>query len=121
MWKSRLFCFLLLTSSFEVNATDYASRWSISGIDNAAELRLDIDVGTFSLAAHGILVLGNGNALPVAGSCFVTSGSGVVCMINTTRGISFEFLIDDYLNGPITEWSTLGQEGQTGTMTFLGL
>ena len=53
MWKSSLFCFLLLASPFGVNATDYAARWSILGIDNVTELRLDLDVGTFSIAAHG--------------------------------------------------------------------
>ena len=120
MWKSSLFCFLLLASPFGVNATDYAARWSILGIDNVTELRLDLDVGTFSIAAHGYLLLETGGGAPLSGSCFINSERGVACSITTSRGISLYFSIDDSLNGPITEYGSLGQERNAGTMTLLG-
>jgi hypothetical protein len=103
MWKSSLFWFLLLASPFGVNATDYAARLSILGIDNVTELRLDLDLGTFSIAAHGYLLLEAGNASPLAGSCFINGEGGVACAITTSRNIFLYFSIDDSLNGPITE------------------
>ena len=115
------FSFLLLVLSFEVNATDYAARWSILGIDNATELRLDLDLGTFSIAAHGYILLENGNASPLAGSCFINGEGGIACAITTSRIISLYFSSDDSLNGPITEYGAVGQERNAGTMTFLGL
>ena len=115
------FSFLLLVLSFEVNATDYAARWSILGIDNATELRLDLDLGTFSIAAHGYILLENGTASPLAGSCFINGVGGIACAITTSRNISLYFSIDDSLNGPITEYGSVGQERNAGTMTFLGL
>ncbi len=115
------FSFLLLVLSFEVNATDYAARWSILGIDNATELRLDLDLGTFSIAAHGYILLENGNASPLAGSCFINGEGGIACAITTSRNISLYFSIDDSLNGPITEYGSVGQEQNAETMTFLGL
>ena len=121
MWKSGLFCFLLLASSFGVNAADYTPRWSVSGIDSLAELWLDLDVGTFSIAAHGLIRSENDQAALVAGSCLVTSEGGVGCMIVAIKGFTFRISIDDYLNGTITAYSPLGSEQQTGTMTFLGL
>ena len=121
MWKPRFFCFLLLASSFGVNATDYAPRWSISGIDLFEELRLDLDLGTFAIAAHGILVFENGTGVPHAGSCFVNNAGGVTCAITTSQGLSLYFAIDDSLNGPIIEYSANGSETNRGTMTFLGL
>ena len=120
MWKSSLFCFLLLASPFGVNATDYAARWSILGIDNVTELRLDLDLGTFSIAAHGYLLLETGNASPLAGSCFTSSEGGIACAITTSRNISLYFSIDDLLSGSITEYGSVGQERNAGTMTFLG-
>ena len=120
MWKSSLFCFLLLASPFGVNATDYAVRWSISGIDNVTELRLDLDLGTFSIAAHGYLVGETGGAAPTSGSCFINSEGGVACSITTLRGISFYLTTDDSLSGPITEYGSLGREVHAGTMTLLG-
>ena len=120
MWKSRLFCFLLLASSFGVNATDYTPRWSISGIDGVTALYLDLDVGSHSIAAHGYLSLSSVD-LPVVGSCFVTIEGGVACMVVLRQGITLEFLIDDHLNGTIMEYNAGGFEEQTGTMTFLGL
>ena len=120
MWKSSLFCFLLLASPFGVNATDYAVRWSISGLDSVTELRLDLDLGTFAIAAHGYLILETGNASPMVGSCFINSEGGVACSIVSSRGISLYFSIDDSLSGPITEYGSLGQEVNAGTMTLLG-
>jgi len=120
MWKSSLFCFLLLASPFGVNATDYAARWSILGIDNVTELRLDLDLGTFSIAAHGYILLESGNAAPHSGSCFITSEGGVVCSITTSQSLSLNFTIDDSLNGPIKAFDSVGQERHAGTMTFLG-
>ena len=121
MRKSWIFCFLLLALSSEVNATDYAARWSILGIDNVTELRLDLDLGTFSIAAHGYLLLETGNASPLAGSCFTNGEGGIACAITTSRNISLYFSIDDSLSGPITEYGSVGQERNAGTMTFLGL
>ena len=108
MWKSSLFCFLLLASPFRVNATDYDARWTILGIDNVTELRLDLDLVTFSIAAHGYLLLENGNASPLAGSCFTNGEGGISCAITTSRNISLYFLINDSLNGPITEYGNAG-------------
>ena len=93
------FSFLLLVLSFEVNATDYAARWSILGIDNATELRLDLDLGTFSIAAHGYILLENGNASPLAGSCFINGEGGIACAITTSRNISLYFRSTTLLTG----------------------
>jgi len=121
MWKSSLFCLLLLASSFGVNATDYAARWSLLGIDPVTELRLDLDLGTFSIAAHGYLIFETGGALPITGSCFLNGEGGITCAITTSGNVSLYFSIDHSLNGSITEYGTLGQELNAGTMTFLGL
>jgi len=121
MWKSRLFCFLLLASSFGVNATDYTPGWSISGIDNVTGLYLDLDVGSYSIAAHGSLRLENDVDLSAVGTCFVTPEGGVACTIVVVKGITLQFFIDDHLNGTITEYSSLGSKQQTGAITFLGL
>ena len=120
MWKSSLFCFLLLASPFGVNATDYAARWSILGIDNVTELRLDLDLGTFSIAAHGYLIVETGSASPMVGTCFLNTVGGVACSIVSSRGISFYFSIDDSFSGPITKYGSFGQEENAGTMTLLG-
>ena len=108
MRKPWVVSFLLLILSFEVTATDYAARWSIWGIDNVTELRLDLDLVTFSIAAHGYLLLENGNASPLAGSCFTNGEGGISCAITTSRNISLYFLINDSLNGPITEYGNAG-------------
>ena len=114
MWKSRLFCFLLLALSFGVNAADYAARWSISR--NTAfsselehmptELWLDLDIGAFAIAAHGILKFGQESS-PVAGTCLFNTSGGITCSIDNSivfgyslPASSLAFFTTDSLSGP---------------------
>ena len=122
MRKSGICCFLLLVLSFEVNATDYAARWSLSGIDDYTELRLDLDIGTFSVAAHGLVVLENGNGSAWSGSCFFGGdGNGIACSLTSAGNHSLFFEVDDSLNGTIKRYDRIGNVKSVGTITFLGL
>lgn len=81
MQAALLFSLSLTLSQLSFAEADYAVTWSVSGIDNVGEIKLEFTEGTQFYSAVGI-IQGSGSpatAVPLSGSCFVNTDNNLNC------------------------------------------
>lgn len=114
---------MITFSGTAIAQSDASLTWSISGIDGLQELRLDVDFGTRFLPSNGVLIEQLNDqtiqAVPIAGTCFVTNTEGVFCTFSYQQGDTGVLDLQSSLNGT---WRTVGVNGaitETGSVTLV--
>ena len=112
---------MITLSGSAVAQSDASLTWSVSGLDNVKELRLDVDFGTRFLPSNGVIIKLNNDAVPIDGTCFETSTGGVFCKFSVEQGSTGILELQPSLNGT---WRTMGVNGQiieTGSVTLMDI
>jgi len=109
--------FAFISSSY--GQSDASLSWSVSGINNVDQLKLDINFGNRYLASNGVVVQSNGNAVPLSGTCFETAQGGAFCTFSAQQGSTLVLDLQSSLNGTLRTINVNGQAIETGSLTLV--
>ena len=113
--------FLLLCSTSAFAQSDYSPTWSVSGIENAESMTLDIDIGTSFISIHGGIFFSTGSFTPLQGTCLLTNTNGMICGLDLYPVGRMSISIESDLSGI---WQTINQANavlEEGALTFVSL
>lgn len=113
----------IITATFAFMSTagaqsDASLTWSVSGIDNVDEIRLDVDFGTRFIPSNGVILQSNGDGVPIAGTCFENAQGGVFCTFSIQAGSTLILNLQSTLNGTLRTLGVSGQTLETGSLTL---
>lgn len=77
--------FMCFISTLAYSQSDFSVDFGVAGVTvgglSLTEIRLDLDVGTRFISAHGVALDELGLSVPATGTCFVTASNGILCNI----------------------------------------
>ncbi len=97
-------CIALLFPALSLAESDYSIEWSIStpiSDVNYDRMILDINQGSQTLAANGMLISGS-SATPATGTCIVLSNNNIHCSLSVGNATFTADLLPS-LNGTLSE------------------
>lgn len=116
-----LMCFI---STLAYSQSDFSVDLGVAGVTvgglSLTEIRLDLDVGTRFISAHGVALDELGLSVPATGTCFVTASNGIFCNIQVDQN-SYTLDLGPTLVGNIFLKNEFGVIAETGTVFIINV